>query len=57
MTGGQFIYHLFQINLHCVLLGCHIDMTFVVNTEIVDSPTFDVVEFLGIFNAPLFHNI
>ena len=54
---GKLIDDVLQIHLHAVLLWCHIDVTFLVDAEIVDSPAFDVVEFLGVFDAPFLHKL
>ena len=52
---SQLIDHLLEIDLYSVLLGGHIDVSLLIDTEIVDAPPTDVVELLGIFNAPLLH--
>ena len=52
MSGGKFIHHLLEVNLHVILLRCHIDVSFVIDTEEVDSPALDVIGLLGIFNGP-----
>ena len=51
----EFVDHFFEVNAHAVLTGRHVDVAFLVYAEVVDSPTFDVVEFLGIFNSPFSH--
>ena len=52
---SQFVDHLFEVDLHAVLLGRNIHVSLLVNAKVVDSPTLDVVEFLGVFDAPLLH--
>ena len=55
MAGGQMVNDLLEVNLHTVLFGRDIDVSLFVDAEIIDSPTLDIVEFLGVFNTPLFH--
>ena len=52
---SQLVDDLFQVYLYAVLLGCDIDVPLFVDAKVIDSPTLDVVEFLGVLNAPLFH--
>ena len=55
MARRQLVYDLLEVHLHAVLLGCDIDVPFLVDAEVVDSPAFDVVELLRVLNTPLFH--
>ena len=55
MTGGKLVDNIFQIDLHPVFLRGDINMSFVVDTKIVDSPPFDVIEFFGVFYTPFSH--
>ncbi len=51
----QFVDDFAQVDLRLVLAGCHIDVSRLIDTEIRDSPTVQVVEFLRVFNRPFFH--
>ena len=52
---GQLVHQVSQVDLHAVFPRGHVDMSFLVDSKIVDSPSVDVVEFLGVFNAPFSH--
>ena len=56
MACGQLVDNVLQIDLHAILLRGHINMALLVNTKVIDSPAFDVVELFGVFNAPFLHD-
>jgi hypothetical protein len=43
MLGGKAVYHLLQVYACSVLLGFHIDMSFVVDAKEIYTPSLDVV--------------
>ena len=45
MAGRQLVHDFLQVNLDRVLLRCYINVPFVIDAKVVDSPTLDVVEF------------
>ena len=55
MASCQLVHYLLEVHLYAVLLGRYIDVSLVVDAEVIDSPAFDVVELLGVLNTPLFH--
>ena len=55
MLGGKAVHHLFQVYACSVLLGFHINMSFVVDTKEIYTPSLDVVKLFRVLNTPLFH--
>ena len=55
MASGKLVNNLLEVNLYTILLGRDINMPLFVDAEVIDSPAFDVVEFFGVLNTPLFH--
>ena len=55
MTRRQLVHNFLEVHLHAVLLGRDIDVSFLVDAEVIDSPAFDVVELLRVLNTPLLH--
>ena len=46
VAAGKFVYYFLEVNPHAVLAGADVGVTLLVDAEVVDSPTLDVVEFL-----------
>ena len=55
MLGGKAVHHLLQVYACSVLLGLHIDMSLIVDTKEIYTPSFDVVKLFRVLNTPLFH--
>ena len=51
----QLAHHFVEIYLGVVLAWTDVGVSFFVDAEIVDAPTFDVVKLLGVFNSPFSH--
>ena len=54
---AEVFHYVCEVNLHIVLLRTYIGMTFIIDAEVVDSPSFDVVQFFGVFDSPLSHGL
>ena len=54
---AEVFHYVCVVDLHVVLLRPHKGMTFVIDAEVVDSPSFDVVQFFGVFDSPLSHGL
>ena len=55
MLGGKAVHHFLQVYACSVLLGLHIDMSLVVDTKEIYTPSLDVVKLFRVLNTPLFH--
>ena len=53
----EIIHDVAEINLHIIFARTHKSVTFLVDTEIVHAPTFDVIQFFGVFNTPFSHRL
>ena len=55
ITQGELVHDIAQVYLRVVLTGRDIHVTLAVYAEVRCAPSRDVVQFLRIFNRPLFH--
>ena len=55
VAHGQFVHQFPQIDPYAVFPRADEHVSFFVDAEIIDSPSVDVIEFLGVFNAPFSH--
>ena len=55
VARGQLVHDLLEVYLHAVLLGGDIDVAFLVDAKVVDSPALDVIELFRVFDSPFFH--
>ena len=53
----EIIHDIAQIYLYVIFARTHKSVTFLVDTEIVHAPSFDIIEFFGVFNTPFSHRL
>ena len=52
---GEFVDQLAEVDADVVLARTDVGVTAFVDTEIVHTPAFDIVQFFGVFNTPFSH--
>ena len=57
VPDGQFVHQFPQIDFHAILSRGYVNVSFFVDSKIVDSPSVDVVQFFGVFNTPFSHYV
>ena len=55
VSQRQFVHNLAQIHLYAVFFWSHHNVTLLVDVEIIDTPSVDIVQLSAILNMPFLH--